>query len=191
MLNKKATPDSIVEQKADAVILATGSEVLVPNIPGADRLNVLTSLEILSGEKPAGDNVVVIGGGTIGCEISLMLAEQGKKVTILEMLRKVGMDIGPTERFIMITLLKQNGVVLQPETRAIEITECGVKAVANGETRLFEGDTIILAAGMKPYNELESQVKGKVAELYTIGDCVEPKRIGEAIKAAYRAALMI
>jgi pyruvate/2-oxoglutarate dehydrogenase complex dihydrolipoamide dehydrogenase (E3) component len=152
---------------------------------------VLTSLELLSGEKSTGENVVVIGGGTIGCEISLMLAGQGKKVTILEMLRKVGMDIGPTERFIMITSLKQNGVVLQPDTKAMEITDSGVKATTNGETRLYEGDTVILAAGMRPCNKLVSQLTGKVAEIYSIGDCVEPKRIGEAIKAAYRTALAL
>ncbi|MCX6007401.1 MAG: FAD-dependent oxidoreductase [Chloroflexi bacterium] len=191
VLNKEATPESIIEQKADAVILATGSEVLVPPIPGIDRPNVVTSLEILSGEKSVGNNVIVIGGGTIGCEISLMLVGQGKKVTIVEMLRKVGMDIGPTERFITITLLKQNGVGLQPETKAIEIVEDGVKAVTNGETRLFQADTIILAAGMKPCNKLASHLAGKVAGLYTIGDCVEPKRIGEAIKSAYRTALNI
>jgi NADPH-dependent 2,4-dienoyl-CoA reductase/sulfur reductase-like enzyme len=191
VLNKEATPESIIEQKADAVIVATGSEVLVPPIPGIDRPNVVTSLEILSGEKSVGNNVIVIGGGTIGCEISLMLVGQGKKVTIIEMLRKVGMDIGPTERFITITLLKQNGVGLQPETKAIEIAEDGVKAITNGEIRLFKGDTIILAAGMKPCNDLASRLTGKVAGLYTIGDCVEPKRIGEAIKSAYRTALYI
>jgi pyruvate/2-oxoglutarate dehydrogenase complex dihydrolipoamide dehydrogenase (E3) component len=151
----------------------------------------LTSLEFLSGQKSAGKNVVVIGGGTIGCEISQMLVAEGKKVTILEMLRKVGMDIGPTERFITITSRRQSGVSLQPETRAVEITEKGVNAVTNGETRLFEADTIILAAGMKPNNILSTLLDGKVAELYTIGDCVEPKRIGEAIKSAYRMALKI
>jgi 2,4-dienoyl-CoA reductase (NADPH2) len=190
-LNKEAAPESIIDQKADAVILATGSEALIPPIAGIDRPNVLTSLELLSGEKSTGENVVVIGGGTIGCEISLMLAGQGKKVTILEMLRKVGMDIGPTERFIMITSLKQNGVVLQPDTKAMEITDSGVKATTNGETRLYEGDTVILAAGMRPCNKLVSQLTGKVAEIYSIGDCVEPKRIGEAIKAAYRTALAL
>lgn len=191
VLNKEATPDSVLQQKADAVIVATGSEVLVPPIPGIDGPNVITSLEILSGEKSTGDNVIVIGGGSVGCEIALMLARQGKKVTIIEMLRKVGLDIGPAERFITITLLKQSGVSLQPETKVIEVTGSGVKAVTNEEPRLFEADTVILAAGMKPCNELASQLAGKVPELYSVGDCVEPKRIGEAIKSAYRTVLNI
>ena len=191
VLNKKATPEAIIEQKADAVVIATGSEVLVPSIPGIDGPNVVTSLEILSGEKSTGNNVIVIGGGSIGCEIALILLQQGKKVTILEMLKKVGLDIGPTERFIMRTQLKQGGADLQPETKAVEITGEGVKAVTNGETRIFKGDTVIIAAGMKPCSGLASQPAGKVAELYTVGDCVEPKRIGEAIKAAYRTALKI
>jgi 2,4-dienoyl-CoA reductase (NADPH2) len=191
VLNKKADAASIISSGVDAVIVATGSIPLVPKIDGTQKAHVMTSLEFLAGTKEAAKKVIVIGGGMIGCEISLMLASRGKTVTILEMLKKVGMDIGPTERFITVAALRKSGVSLQPETTAVEITDAGVKAVNNGENLLFEGETVIMAAGMISENQLAGELNGKIPELYSIGDCVEPKRIGEAIKAAYRIALNI
>lgn len=191
VLNKEADAVSIVNFKADAVILATGSRPCKLGIPGIGGGNVITALEILSGRKTAGDNVIIIGGGTIGCEIANMLAANGKKVTILEMLERIGLDIGPTERFITLMALRQKGVSLEASARAVEVTETGVNAVTKGSITFFAGDTIILAAGMEPDDGLAHRLAGKVPEFYTVGDCVDPKRIGEAIKSAYRAALGI
>jgi len=136
-------------------------------------------------------NVMVIGGGTIGCEIAEMLASEGKRVTILEMLPKIGMDIGPTERFIMISSLREKGVDLQVAVQATGISAAGVEAACDGNTRLFEADTVIIATGMQPDNELFTALEGKLPEVYSIGDCVEAKRIGEAVKDAYRIALKL
>jgi 2,4-dienoyl-CoA reductase (NADPH2) len=191
VFNKEADCSSIINEGADAVILATGSRPCIPNIPGIDRAGVITSLELLSGEKKAGGKVVVIGGGTIGCEIAEMLAAECKSVTILEMLPKMGMDIGPTERFIMLSSLREKGVALQVNAEAKGISDAGVEAVCDGNARLFEADTVIIATGMQPNNELVAGLAGKPPEVYSIGDCVEAKRIGEAVKDAYRVALKL
>ena len=191
VLNKEADSSSIINEAADVVALATGSKPYIPTIPGIDRAGVITALEVLSGEKRAGAKVVVIGGGTIGCEIAEMLASEGKRVTILEMLPKIGMDIGPTERFIMLSSLREKGVTLQVAAQATGISDSCVEAICDGNTRLFEADTVIIATGMQPDNELFSGLKGKLPEVYSVGDCVEPKRIGEAVKAAYRVALKL
>jgi 2-enoate reductase len=113
VLNREADSSSVIDEGADAVILATGSRPCIPRIPGIDRAGVITAMELLSGEKKAGGKVVVIGGGSIGCEIAEMLASEGKRVTVLEMLPKIGLDIGPTERFIMVSSLREKGVALQ------------------------------------------------------------------------------
>jgi len=191
VLNREADSSSIINEGADAVILATGSKPCIPNIPGIDGAGVITALEVLSGEKKAGGKVLVIGGGTIGCEIAEMLAAEGKKLTILEMLPKIGMDIGPTERFIMLSSLRGKGVDLQVAAQATGISGAGVEAACAGTTRLFEADTVILATGMQPDNDLSTGLAGKLPEVYSIGDCVEPKRIGEAVKDAYRVALKL
>jgi pyruvate/2-oxoglutarate dehydrogenase complex dihydrolipoamide dehydrogenase (E3) component len=191
VLNKEADINSVINEKAHAVILATGSKPYIPRIPGADRAEVITSLELLSGEKTAGEKVVVIGGGTIGCEIAEMLASEGKRVTVLEMLPRIGTDIGPTERFIMISSLREKGVDLQVAAEATGISASGVEAVCDGNPGLFEADTVIIATGMQPENALFSALAGKLPGVYSIGDCVQPKRIGEAVKDAYRIALKL
>jgi len=189
--NKEAECKTIIEEGADVVILATGSIPCLLKIQGTGRAEIMTSLDFLSGRKATGANVVVIGGGMIGCEISNMLAAEGKKVKILEMMERIGRDIGPTERFIMLSSLKQRDVGIEVMTRAIEITEEGIVAVQDGNTRLFEADTIIVATGMQRDNGLSLSLAGMGQEFYAIGDCVEPKRIGEAVKSAYRTALEI
>ncbi len=191
VLNKEADINSVINEKAHAVILATGSKPYIPRIPGADRAEVITSLELLSGEKTAGEKVVVVGGGTIGCEIAEMLASEGKRVTVLEMLPRIGMDIGPTERFIMLSSLREKGVSLQVNTQATGISAAGVESACEGVTRLFEADTVIIAAGMQSDNGLAAALAGKLPGVYSIGDCVQPKRIGEAVKDAYRVALRL
>jgi 2,4-dienoyl-CoA reductase (NADPH2) len=191
VLNKEADINSVINEKADAVIVATGSKPCIPQIPGIDRAGVVTAMEILSGEEKAGEKVVVIGGGTIGCEIAEMLAAEGKKVTILEMLPKMGLDIGPTERFIMISSLREKGVDLQVTAQATSISAAGVEAICDGKTRLFEADTVVIATGMQPDNALFAGLAGKLPEVYSIGDCVAAKRIGEAVKDAYRVAIKL
>ena len=191
VLNKEADVDSIIDARPDAVVLATGSKPCIPQIPGIDRPGVITAQELLSGEKKAGGKVVVIGGGMIGCEIAGMLAAEGSKVTVLEMLPKIGMDIGPTERFIMLSSLREKGVDLRVAAEAKGISGAGVQAVCDGTAASFEADTVIIAAGMQPCDDLSAVLAGRLPEVYPIGDCVEAKRIGEALKDAYRVALRL
>lgn len=70
----------------DEVFVATGSNSIKPDVPGIERSNVVTAMDLLLGREKAGDSAVVIGGGLIGCETALWLAKQGRKVTIVEML---------------------------------------------------------------------------------------------------------
>ena len=191
VVDKEADCKSIIDEGSDAVILATGSIPCGLQVRGDAGVEIVTPLDFLSGRKTAGANVIIIGGGMIGCEIANMLAAEGKSVRILEMMERIGMDIGPTERFIMLSSLRQRGVAMEAKTRAIEITEAGVNALQDGNTRLFEAATIIVATGMQPDNDLSLRLAGMGREFYAIGDCVEPKRIGEAVKSAYRTALRI
>ena len=191
VVDKEADCKAIIDEGADAVILATGSIPCGLQVRGSDGAKIITPLDFLSGHNTVGANVVVIGGGTIGCEIAGMMAAEGKKVAILEMLERVGRDIGPTERFIILSSLKRQGVSIEVATRVVEISGAGVIAIQDGRTRLFEADTVIAATGMQPYNELSLGLAAMGREFYAIGDCVEPKKIGEAVKSAYRTALRI
>ncbi len=91
-LNEDVTVESIEKVKPDAVIIAAGATPIIPRIPGATGINVATAIDVLTGRKDTGRNVIIIGGGAIGCETAEFLIKKGKNVTILEMLNRMGND---------------------------------------------------------------------------------------------------
>ncbi len=186
-LNQEATAQSILEGKPDVVIVATGASPIIPDIPGVKGAKVSTALEVLRG-KETGQGVVVIGGGMVGCEIAEFLAEKGKKVTILEMLNRVGNDIGPTTRWVVLQRLRKAGIRMETRITATEITDEGVKGVRDGAFEFFPADTVVLAVGMKSRDGLAQQLEGKIPAVHSIGDCVEPQRIAQAMEVGLKIA---
>ncbi len=191
-LGKRVTPALIKRLKPDVVVVATGATHCIPNIPGAEGGNVATASAILLGRKNTGREVVIIGGGEVGAELAWHLAEQGKKVTIVEMLGAVAMDMNMFSRLYLMDKLAELGIEMLLNTTAQEVTHKGVVAVdSEGNKQLIKADTVILAAGFKCNNPLEKRLKGIAPEVYSIGDCVKPGKIEGAIGAAWRVACQI
>jgi len=190
-LNSQATAQSIEQSRPDVVILAAGSNPLMPDIPGVDRDNVVTALDVLAGKKPIGDSVVIIGGGMVGCEAAEFLAEKGKKITVLEMQKRIGQDINAINRWRVIQRLSEDGVSLETKTQAEEITTSGVRGSREGVSQFFPADTVVLAAGMVPNKGLLAELEGKIPSVHAIGDCLEPRQIGEAIEEGFRLGAAI
>ena len=180
--------DDLRELKQDEVVVATGALPKFPDIRGVNGDNIATALEILSEQKTAGETVVIIGGGMIGCETAQFLVEKGKKVTILEMLERVGADIGRTNRWVVMQELRKAGVHTETKAEAIEITPNGVIASRNDESEFFAADTVVIAAGMIPDQELVQHLQGQIPNLHLIGDCNQPARIRHAIEAGLQVA---
>ena len=187
-LNQEASEKNIAEGNPDVVIVATGAAPIIPNIPGADRKNVVTALEVLGGEEEVGERVLIVGGGMIGCEAAEYLAEKGKQVTILEMLERIGADIGMTTRWVIMQRLRNAGITMETKVKVEEITDKGVVASRDGVAEFFAGDSVVLAVGLMPQSELAQRLKGRVAECNSIGDCTEAQRIIQAIDDGYRIA---
>lgn len=186
-LGVEATPELIEKGKPDAVVIATGASPIVPaDIPGVKGRNVVSALDIITGAKEAGQRVVIIGGGLVGCETAELLAEKGKKVTILEMLDEIGSDVGVSSKQAMIDRLQNAGIEMITRTRAQEITRRGVRAIQNNSPQIFEADMVVLAVGFTPNTGLTQKLTGKVATVYSIGDCVEPRKIVDAISDGAR-----
>jgi 2,4-dienoyl-CoA reductase (NADPH2) len=177
--------------RPDVVILATGAQPAIPKIRGITRDNVISALEVLGNPGIVGDRVVVVGGGLIGCETAEVLVNISKKVTVLEMLPRIGSDVGVTSRWVLLRRLRGKGVVMETNAEAKEIVERGVRASRNSTVDFFEADTVVLAVGMTSERELEVQLGGKVEALYKVGDCVEPGRIVQATRDAFRIAFQI
>jgi 2,4-dienoyl-CoA reductase-like NADH-dependent reductase (Old Yellow Enzyme family)/thioredoxin reductase len=187
-LGQKVDAAFVEKAKPDVVVVATGATPIVPEIPGVNGDNVAMALDVLTGKKEVGNNVVIIGGGMVGCETAEFLVAKGKKVTIVEMLSKIGVDIERANRWVVLARLRQLGIRMEVNAKVEEITGSGVRARRNGNMESFDGDTVVLAAGMKSDNGLAGEIDGKVAEICVIGDSAKPGKIAQAIESAFAVA---
>lgn len=180
----KIVDSTVVEQiNPDVVIVATGSAPIIPEILGIDRKNVVTAHDVLRGSASVGDKVAVLGGGLVGCETADFLAERGKKLTIVEMLEEIAEGESILRKPFLMQRLSKAGVEILTSTRVKEISEHGVIAIdKNGqEKNIGTYDTVILALGAKPINNIAKQIEDKVSKVYVIGDAVEASMAIDAI----------
>jgi NADPH-dependent 2,4-dienoyl-CoA reductase/sulfur reductase-like enzyme len=190
-LGQKFTPGMPNKLKPDSVILATGVKPFIPQIPGMRSKKVIQASDVLMGAE-TGKRVVVIGGELVGCETALLLAERGKKVTIMRRGPELATKVHRLIREPMLSRLKYKGVSMLTGVEYEEITDAGVVIkTAAGEKKIIEADTLVLAAGSTPNTELAAALKGKVARVLSVGDCVEPRSIMEAMDEGYKAGLNV
>lgn len=188
-LGKEATPKLIQKSRPDVLFVATGGVPKIPPIPGAESKKVVTAVEIFRKRKEVGGKVVIIGGGLVGCEIALHLAQKGKKVTIVEILDGVARDMFFVNRLHLLELLGREGARILTKTRVIKIEEKGVLvADKNGQSNMLEADHVVLAVGLEPDRIPVEKLRNIIPEIYTIGDCVEPRKVLSAVWEAFRAA---
>jgi 2,4-dienoyl-CoA reductase-like NADH-dependent reductase (Old Yellow Enzyme family)/NADPH-dependent 2,4-dienoyl-CoA reductase/sulfur reductase-like enzyme len=190
-LNTEVTPSLIDKVKPDVVIIATGAEPLIPSIKGVDKPNVITAHDVLASKKTPAEiaKAVVIGGGLVGCETADYIAERGdhmwnprRAVTIIEMLPDIALDAVAGPRSFLLKRLRGDDVKCITSATVKEILDDGVVYEIDGREESVCGmDTIILAVGAKSVDGLSDNIKGKVAEVYVIGDAKEPRRIVNAI----------
>jgi 2-enoate reductase len=186
--NLETTPEQVRQVKAEKVIIATGSIPVIPNIPGTGKPNVATCEELLLGKKSSGQKVVLIGGGLVGCETALWLAQQGKSVTVVEVLPEVATAIFRPSRTMLLDILKAKKAKILTGTCAEEIRENGVIVRGQHSSQTLECDTVALATGLKSQRNLYDSLKNDITEIYVIGDSKEPRKIINAIWDAFHIA---
>jgi 2,4-dienoyl-CoA reductase (NADPH2) len=185
VLNTKATPESIIKENADEVVIATGATPILPDITGINGKNVALAVEVLKGATDTGNNVVIIGGGMIGLEVAEFLTSKGKDVSIIEMLPKIARDIGPTTRWTVTMRIERWGIKQYLSSKVIRITEDGVEIEREGINTTVTADTVVVAAGMEPHNDLLNTLKETLPNIHAIGDCSQARRMLEAIHEGY------
>jgi 2,4-dienoyl-CoA reductase-like NADH-dependent reductase (Old Yellow Enzyme family)/thioredoxin reductase len=187
-LGRELTPDIVKQIAPEVLIIATGSKPLVPQVSGINRKNVITAAEALRGAN-MGDKVVIVGGGLVGCETADYLTQQGKEVTIVEMLRHTARDIGPAARYFLRRRLAEKGIKILTSTTVQEIIDGGIKVNSSeGSYILGPVDTVVIATGAESVNELGPKMKDIVPEIYVIGDAAKPGKILAAVEPAAELA---
>ncbi|MBR3869741.1 MAG: FAD-dependent oxidoreductase [Clostridia bacterium] len=167
-LGKKLTKEDVLAMNPDAVVCATGVKPVTLRLEGAEK--AVNAIDVLKGAD-CGKNVVVIGGGSIGCETAEYLAKQGKKVSIIEMTDTLAGNTGKTDQTILLGHLKGYKVNLLTECKVEKITATDVVYKSkDGRTNSVKCDTVVLAIGGRPETSLYDSLKDEVKEIYNIGD---------------------
>ncbi len=190
-LNAEVSPSLVDSEKPDVVILATGGTPVVPEIPGVAKPNVVHAYSVLAGKVAVGPKALIIGGGMVGAETANHLANHGKAVTLVEMLPDIATEIPNINRMTLIQDLEKGKVRVLVNTTVKDILEDGAVVVKDCVTETISADTVIVASGGKPNNDLEAELAGKPYKVVTIGDANKMGKVMEAIEAGYLAGMQV
>jgi 2-enoate reductase len=194
-LGIEATPELIQRMDPDVVFIATGATPTIPNIPGIDKEigngKVATAVDVLLGKKETGERVIIIGAGVVGSETALYLALRGKKITVVEIYDAMR-DLYWVNAKDLKEKLDKAKVKILTYTNVLEVTDDGI-VIANEQIKksTLEADTIVLAVGLEPNRELQEALQDRLPEVYTIGDCVDSRKVIDAIWEGFRTARLI
>lgn len=190
----EATPELLRGEDYDAIILATGAEHVMPNIPGVDGAHVWKPLDVYGREAELGKNVVVIGGAETGMETALYLAWMGHEVTDLTRQRMLAHDAQPVhfrENFEHDWKSRENFHYFT-EVSTTEIGDGYVKFVdKDGNEHTLECDNVVACGGLVSRNELALEFAAVTDTFRVIGDARSPKNVRTAMKNAYTVASML
>lgn len=189
-LGKEATEEILREERPEVVILATGAMPLIPDISGVDKKIVSTAWDVLAGKVETGDKVIVVGGGQVGLETAEYLAETGKKVSVVEPSSEAGFDVEPLTKMLLLERLAKYNVNVLTNTNVARIADNGIVVADGRERKTIEAESVVLALGKTPDKKLE-ELKKQGAEVYSIGDCVAPRKALHAIHEGYWVATQI
>ncbi len=193
VLNREATAAKIKRLQPDAVILATGVKSIMPQIPGLDKIHHVNAVDVLTGKyEVTGNNVVIVGGELVACEVAQYLTDKGKKVTMVRRGPEIAQKVGTSLKPFVLANLKSCGVEALTGITYNEATEKGlVVTTKEGEKKLLPADIIVIAAGAEPDQVLYQELKDKLPVVKIVGDCVSPRNIPEAVADGYWAGLNI
>ncbi|MCG6880506.1 MAG: FAD-dependent oxidoreductase [Deltaproteobacteria bacterium] len=220
LLEETATADNIVAMAPDVVVVAAGAQPVKPDVSGIDGDNVIQAWELLEKNVETGEKVVILGGNAVGLETALFLANQGtlspevlhflmanraetyetlmelldkgnKQVTVVEMTRKAGADVGVSTRWTLMGELKRLGVKILTQTKAVGITAEGLEVEDAQGSDFIAADTVVLAAGSQSEDGLANALQGRVSEVHVIGDAKKPRNILTAIREGFQLGLTL
>ncbi|MBS3758465.1 MAG: FAD-dependent oxidoreductase, partial [Desulfobacterales bacterium] len=219
-LNTPVDEALIDRKKPDHIILTTGAAPMTPPVPGIELPHVVQSWDVLSGKVYTGKNVVVVGGGAVGVETALFLAEKGtlsaealrflfvnraedpevlyemattgtKQVTVLEMMEKIGKDFGKTTRWCMLQDVSRYGIATRVAAKALEITKKGIKIEAENGPEEIPADTVVLSIGAKSNNGLRQCIESKGIACTVAGDAENVGMAFDAVHQGFNAGLNV
>jgi 2,4-dienoyl-CoA reductase-like NADH-dependent reductase (Old Yellow Enzyme family) len=190
-LSTPATPELLQSLAPDHVILALGSDPLVLPIPGAEH--TVTAPEVFGNEDKLGQKVVIIGGGQVGAETGIHLAQLGKDVTILEMQSKIAPDAWFTYKWAMdIELNERENLHCITQGRCTGVTENSVTYQdAAGQEQRLDADSVVLCVGFRAKTQAAESLILPGVPFTCIGDCKKVGTVQQAVRSAFDIAMTL
>ncbi|MFH0958441.1 MAG: FAD-dependent oxidoreductase, partial [Pseudomonadota bacterium] len=220
-LRTEVTTSLVNLEKPDLVVVATGAAPFKPPIEAVEGPNVYQSWDVLKGKSQTGKDVVVVGGGSVGLETALWLATKGtlsseqlyfltlhqaetpetlrelmlngvKNVTVIEMARKMGQDVGASTRWVLMKELDMRHIKLITQAKMKEIGENFVVYTdAEGNDVTLKSDSVVLAMGSRPENSLGRFLEEAGFNVRIIGDANRCGKIGNALDEGFALACQV
>ena len=197
LMNTEATKELLNKENYDAVIIAVGSEPLMPEIPGIEKANWVVDAEL--GKVPLGEKIVIIGAGSVGLEAAIEFRRDGKNVEVIELLDEPAAIEAlrvsaktATREFQMI--MEDENIPVHYGINTTEIQDGKIIGVnLEGKTVEFEADTVLIAIGMKPLWDVADSLRHCAPEtsVHIVGDAFEVGTISTAVNQAFQVCLHI
>jgi 2,4-dienoyl-CoA reductase-like NADH-dependent reductase (Old Yellow Enzyme family)/thioredoxin reductase len=189
-VNTPATPEEVMATGAEAVFMAAGGKPIMPSIPGIER--AVTAEDVLAGRAGVTGSAAIIGGGVTGLETAETLSAE-HKVTVVEMLDKVGGNLYPSITMHLAQEIMKHGGAIAKGMQLVAVTETGVtvKDVKTGEEADIPADTVVLAMGVRSNRpDIEAFRKAYGDSLILVGDAAKPGQIYDALHSAHDRAFV-
>ena len=184
-LNTTATPEYISELKPDVLLIAIGAKAMAPRIEGIEQ--AIGALDAYHRLGQLGNEVVIIGGGTVGCELALEITDKDHHVTILEATDTLHKQDNQALDLAMDELLnKEDNITIRKQAFVSAIDEKNV-VLADGTKIPYS--TVISATGFRPDYDAVEAFYGITPKTFVLGDCIRSAKIKEAVESAYFTVL--
>lgn len=197
VMNKCASREEILAEGAEDVILATGSDPIIIPVPAAagTRVKIMTGNECLLSSQPLSGKAVVIGGGLVGCETALHLAQEEtvSQVTIVEALDsilKTAKHFGSNDHSLR-DMMDNSSIDVVTGAKVTAVTDSGIAYEKDGIIHELECDTVVMAVGYRSNNGLEDTIWDDVRNVRLVGDAIAPRKVIDAVHEGFHAARVL
>jgi 2,4-dienoyl-CoA reductase-like NADH-dependent reductase (Old Yellow Enzyme family)/thioredoxin reductase len=191
-LNTEVTPEYAKSLRPDVIMAAVGSEPITPNIPGISGVNVHQAMDVFKNPALATGKILILGAGLVGTELAIYLTGQcGRSVEVVEMLGGINAGSNYVHKSAIEDMIAQKHIPIHFNTKAVEITDKGVRCQGPEGEVFHDADTVIHAAGMRPFQEAALRFDQCAPVFHMIGECRKSANILYATSSAYTAAKYI
>jgi 2,4-dienoyl-CoA reductase-like NADH-dependent reductase (Old Yellow Enzyme family)/thioredoxin reductase len=188
VLNKAVTPEYVIEKSPDSLVVAIGAEPVDPRIGDVTQNTILYAADALKGAgELRGKRIAVIGGGDVGCETALLLSQMGNEVSIIEALPSLMENEEIRYNAVVLEdMLHREGIRLYTSSTVTRIEGHSIRidTKGNGEKNL-RADIIVISTGWRPTPDIVKDLKTACTNSHAIGDCVNPRKLRQAIGEGY------